>query len=253
MCAQGRVVRPLLLHNVNTSAQALQLMGGMRERRNKQCAKIATSVLQLCSFCFFDKIIACSDADAHTFASLCCSLYTLYLFKLTVATGRTESSLPRLHRSNRNLYFAPGVGVKRLGLTTKFAMRFCTSLQCWRMSLIVDCSRQALCCREPSQPWDLHPCRRGSSALEIPLLSASTPPSPSCKMPSLSCAILNSWRLSKVRWMFLSNSSVQPLAWMCWRYSLAFSSRHFLCHQLHKPWLIHTQKLQATRWMLWLR
>ena len=97
MCVQGRVVRPLLLHHVNTSAQALQLVGGMRERRNKQCAKIATSVLQLCSFCFFDKIIACSDADAHTFASLCCSLYTLYLFKLTVATGRTQSSLPRLH------------------------------------------------------------------------------------------------------------------------------------------------------------
>ena len=77
--------------------KALEGSRGMRERRNKQCAKIATSVLQLCSFCFFDKIIACSDADAHTFASLCCSLYTLYLFKLTVATGRTQSLLPRLH------------------------------------------------------------------------------------------------------------------------------------------------------------
>ena len=74
VCVQGRVVRPLLLHHVNTSAQALQLVGGMKERRNKQCAKIATSVLQHCSYCLFDKIIVCSDADAHTFASLCSSL-----------------------------------------------------------------------------------------------------------------------------------------------------------------------------------
>ena len=64
--------------------------GGRHEGTQKQTMR------EDCNFCatalfilFFDKIIACSDADAHTFASLCCSLYTLCLFKLTVATGRT--------------------------------------------------------------------------------------------------------------------------------------------------------------------
>ena len=92
----GAVLLRFLYFHLSASAST----GGWHEGTQKQtmredCNFCAT--VQLCSVCFFDKIIACSDADAHTFASLCCSLYTLYLFKLTVATGRTQSSLPRLH------------------------------------------------------------------------------------------------------------------------------------------------------------
>ena len=134
MCVQGRVVRPLLLHHVNTSAQALQLVGGMRERRNKQCAKIATSVLQLCSFCFFwqnHRVLWCWCS--HFCISL---LFTLHPVPVQTYSGYRPNTVfaASATQSNWNLYSAPGMGVKRLGLT-KFAMKFCSSLQCWRMSL----------------------------------------------------------------------------------------------------------------------
>ena len=63
-------------------------------------------------------------------------LFTLHPVPVQTYSGYRPNTVfaASATQSNWNLYFAPGVGVKRLGLT-KFAMKFCTSLQCWRMSL----------------------------------------------------------------------------------------------------------------------
>ena len=83
--------------------------GGWHEGTQKQTTR------EDCNFCatalfilFFDKIIACSDADAHT----------------VFAASTTQS--------NWKLYSAAGVGVKRLGLT-KFASssaHLCSAGEC---------------------------------------------------------------------------------------------------------------------------
>ena len=185
-----------------------------------------------------------SDADAHTFASLCCSLYTLYLFKLTVATGRTQSSLPRLH--NR-------IGTCTLQLVWRWrgwvsrnspwsSAHLCSAGECPCSWLL----QQALCCREPSQPWDLHPCRRGSSALKIPLLSSSTPSSRSCKM--FSWTFEGSRRFAGCSWASLPCSPWRGCAggshWLSRPASPLPSASQVLAHS-------HSEA-PSPRWMLWL-
>lgn len=61
----------------------------------------------------------------NSLLSLCCTCSGLQ------SQAKIQSSLPPF--SNWSLYSA-SPGVKRLGFT-KFAMKFCSSLQCWRMSL----------------------------------------------------------------------------------------------------------------------
>ena len=73
MCVQVRVVSPPF-SSIMSIPQRKRFNGWVAWGNAETNAKIATSVLQHCSYCLFDKIIVCSDADAHTFASLCSSL-----------------------------------------------------------------------------------------------------------------------------------------------------------------------------------
>ena len=131
VCAGESSLPPLLLHHVNTSAQALQRVGGMRERRNKR---------EDCNFCATALFILLIWQNHRVLWCWCPHFCISLLFTLNPVPVQTYSGY-RLNtvfaasatQSNWNLYFAPGAGVKRLGLT-KFAMKFCSSLQCWQMS-----------------------------------------------------------------------------------------------------------------------
>ena len=63
-------------------------------------------------------------------------LFTLHPVPVQTYSGYRPNTVfaASATQSNWNLYSAAGVAVKRLGLT-KFAMKFCSSLQCWRVSL----------------------------------------------------------------------------------------------------------------------
>ena len=239
---QGRVVRPLLLHHVNTSAQALQLVGGMRERRNKQCAKIATSVLQLCSFCFLTKSsralmlmltllhlsavhstpCACSNLQwLQAEHSLRCLGYTIELEVVLCRWCGGEEVGSHEIRHEVLLIFAVLANVPVVDCSNKrFAVENLRSPETSILAVLGAVLLRFL--------YFLHP--------PLHLLLAK------CLFVLCSLELLKALEGSRdvLEHLFRVALGVDVLEVV-----IGFLDRHLLCHQLLKSWLIHTQKLQA--------
>ena len=232
---------------------------GMRERRNKRvdCNFCTTALFIL----LLDKVIVCSYADAHTFVSLCSShalfsLYTLHdLFKLTVASNGCHLQMDNGHsRAEHNLCC--------LGYTIELELVLRTCCGGKEVGFheirhevllifavlanvpVVDVSAKRFAVKNLRSPETSILAFVGAVPFRFlySLLPHLHLPLAKCLFVLCSLEPLKAPEGSRdiLEHLFRVALGVDVLEVL-----LGFLEWHFLCHQLLKSWLIHTQKLQA--------